>query len=73
MFDLPDVIEHVKGFLAKESITESRVTLISGDMLKDIPQSKKVDTIIAKNLFVIFTEDEVMIALKSYREVVAKD
>ena len=62
----------LRGSSAQESITKSRVTLISGDMLKDIPQSKEVDTITAKNLFVIFTEEEEIIGLKSYREVLAK-
>ena len=73
LFDLPDVIEHAKGFLAKESISESRVTLIRGDMLKDIPQSNEVDTIITKNLLVIFTEDEVLKVLENCHHALAKD
>lgn len=73
LFDFPDVIERAKGFLAKESISDSRVTLLSGDILKDIPQSKEVDTIIVKNLFVIFTEDEVIKVLENCRQILAKD
>ena len=60
IFDLPDVIDRAKLFLAKENISESRVTLLKGDILKGFPQCKEVDTIIVKNLFVIFTEDEIM-------------
>ena len=48
------------------------MTLIAGDILKGAPQSKEVDTIIAKNLFVIFTEDEVVKVLKHCYQVLAK-
>ena len=73
LFDLPDVIEHAEVFLAKEDITKSRVTLISGDILKDVPQSKEVDAIIVKNLFVIFTEEEMIKVLENCRNVLAND
>jgi len=48
------------------------VTLIAGDILKDAPRSKEVDTIIVKNLFVIFTDDEMIKVLENCREVLAK-
>ena len=73
LFEFPDVIKHAKVFLAKEGIAESRVTLISGDMLEDVPLSKEVDTIIAKNLFVMFTEDEMIKVLENCRRVLAND
>ena len=73
LFDFPDVIKRAKEFLAKESITDSRVTLFCGDILKNVPQSKEVDTIIVKNLFVIFTEDEMVKVLENCRQVLAKD
>ena len=48
LFDFPDVFERAKGFFAKENISDSRVTLISGAILEDAPQTK-VDTIIGNN------------------------
>ena len=73
LFDFPNVIERAKEFLAKESISDSRVTFFSGDILKDPPQSKEVDTIIVKNLFVIFTEDEMVKVLENCRQILAQD
>ena len=61
LFDFPDVIERAKKFLAKEGITDNRITFTMGNILKDVPQSTEVDTIIIKNLFVIFTDDHEMI------------
>ena len=72
LFDFQDVVERAKGFLAKEGIPDDRLTLISGDILKDAPQSKQVDTIIVKNLFVIFTDDEMIKVLENCRKVLAK-
>ncbi|XP_078359814.1 uncharacterized protein LOC144644241 [Oculina patagonica] len=72
LFDFPDVLDRAKGFLAKDSISDNRVTFLSGDILKDIPQAKEVDTIIVKNLFVIFTEVEVIKVLENCRQILAK-
>jgi len=43
LFDFTHVIERAKRFFAKENISDSRVTLICGDILKDAPQTKQVD------------------------------
>ena len=72
LLDFPDVVERAKKFLAKEGIPDHRVTLIAGDILKDAPRSKEVDAIIVKNLFVIFTDDEMITVLENCREVLAK-
>ena len=71
LFDFPDVVQHAKEFLGKEGIPDHRVTLIAGDILKDAPQSKEVDTIIVKNLFVIFTEEEMIKVLQNCWQVLA--
>ena len=61
LFHFPDVIERAKKFLAKEGISDNRITLITmGNLLKDVPQSTEEDTFIVKNLFVIFTDDEMI-------------
>ena len=52
LFDFPDVIERAETFLAKEGISDNRITFTMGNILKDVPQSTEVDTIIVKNLFV---------------------
>ena len=72
LFEFPDVVKRAKVFFAKESIADSRVTLLGGDILKNAPQSKEVDTITAKNLCVIFTEDEMVKVLENCRQVLAK-
>ena len=42
IFDLPDVIDRAKLILAKENISESRVTLLKGDILyKAFPSARK--------------------------------
>ena len=61
LFDFPDVIGRAKKFLAKEGITDNRISFTMGNILKDVPRSTEVDTIIIKNLFVIFTDDHEMI------------
>ena len=71
LFDFPDVVERAKLFLAKENVPDHRVTLLKGDILDGIPKCKEVDTIIVKNLFVIFTEDEMVKVLENYRQVLA--
>ena len=43
-----------------------------GNILKNVPQSTKVDTIIIKNLFVIFTDDEMIKVLEKCHEVLIK-
>ena len=43
-----------------------------GNILKDMPQSTKVDTTIVKNLFVIFTDDEMINVLENCHEVLIK-
>ena len=73
LFDFPDVIERAKGFFAKENISDSRVTLICGDILEDAPQTKQVDTIIVKNLFVIFTQEQMIKVLKTCYQVLTKE
>ena len=73
LFDFPDVIERAKGFFAKENISDSRVTLICGDILKDSPQTKQVDTIIVKNLFVIFTQEQMVKVLESCHQVLSEE
>ena len=40
-----------------------------GNILKDVPQSTEVDTIIVKNLFVIFTDDEMIKVLENCHKV----
>ena len=60
LFDFPDVIERAKTFLAKEGIPDNRISFTMGNILKDVPQSTEVDTIIIKNLFVIFTDDDMI-------------
>ena len=73
LFDFPDVIERAKKFLAKEGIPDNRMTFTMGNILKDVPQSTEVDTIIIKNLFVIFTDDHEMIkVLEKCHEVLIK-
>ena len=72
LFDFPDVIERAKDFIAKENISD-RVTLICGDILKDASQTKQVDTIIVKNLFVIFTQEQMVEVLKTCHQVLTKD
>ena len=73
LFDFPDVIERAKKFLAKEGIPDNRITFTMGNILKDVPQSTEVDTIIIKNLFVIFTDDHEMIkVLEKCHEVLIK-
>ena len=59
LFDFPDVIERAKKFLAKEGISDNRITFTMGNLPKDVPQLTEVDTIIVKNLFVIFTDDKI--------------
>lgn len=73
LFDFPDVIERAKEFTAKQNISDSRVTLICGDILKDAPQTKQVDAIIVKNLFVIFTQEQMVEVLETCRQVLTKD
>jgi len=73
LFDLSDVIERAKGFFTKENISDSRVTLICGDILKDAPQTQEVETITVKNLFVIFTQEQMIKGLETYRQVLTKD
>ena len=72
LFDFPDVIERAKKFLAKVGIPDNRITFTMGNILKDVPQSTKVDTIIIKNLFVIFTDDEIIKVLEKCHEVLIK-
>ena len=73
LFDFPDVIGRAKKFLAKEGITDNRITFTMGNILKDVLQSTEVDTIIIKNLFVIFTDDHEMIkVLEKCHEVLIK-
>ena len=48
-----------------------RVTLLKGDILDGIPKSKEVDTIIVKNLSVIFTEDRIVKVVENCRQVLA--
>lgn len=72
LFDFPDVIERAKKFLAKEGIPDNRITFTVGNILKDVPQSTEVDTIIVKNLFVIFTDDEMIKVLENCHEVLIK-
>lgn len=43
-----------------------------GNILKDVPQSTEVDTIIVKNLFVIFTDDEIIKVFENCHEVLIK-
>ena len=71
LLDFPDVVERAKLFLAKENVPDHRVTLLKGDILDGIPKCKEVDTIIVKNLFVIFTEDEMVKVLENCRQVLA--
>ena len=71
LFDFPDVVERAKLFLAKENVPDHRVTLLKGDILDGIPKCKEVDTIIVKNLFVIFTKDEMVKVLENCRQVLA--
>ena len=40
-----------------------------GNLLKDVPQSTEEDTMIVKNLFVIFTDDEMIKVLENCHEV----
>ena len=40
-----------------------------GNLLKDVPQSTEEDTIIVKNSFVIFTDDEMIKVLENCHEV----
>ena len=47
------------------------MTLLKGNILDVIPKSKEVDAIIAKNLFVIFTEDGMVKVLENCRQVLA--
>ena len=72
LFDFPDVIECSKKFLAKEGIPDNRITFTIGNIPKDVPQSTEVDTIIVKNLFVIFTHDEMIKVLENCHEVLIK-
>ena len=69
LFHFPVVIERAKKFVAKEGIPDNRITFTMGNLLKDVPQSTKVDTIIVKNLFVIFTDDEMNKILENCHEV----
>ena len=48
-----------------------RVTLLKGDILDGIPKSKEVDTIIVKNLSVIFTEDGIVKVVENCLQVLA--
>ena len=43
-----------------------------GNILKDVPQSTEGDNIIVKNLFVIFTHDEMIKVLENCHEVLIK-
>ena len=43
-----------------------------GNILKDVPQSTKLDTIITKNLFLIFSDDEMIKVLENCHEVLIK-
>ena len=71
LLDFPDVVERAKLFLAKENVPDDRVTLLKGDILDGIPKSKEVDTIIAKNFLLIFTEDGMVKVLENCRQVLA--
>lgn len=73
LFDFPNVVSRAKEFLAKEGIPDRRVTLVAGDILKDTLRSEEVDTIIVKNLFVIFTDDEMIKVLEHCHQVLAKN
>ncbi|CAH3104442.1 unnamed protein product [Pocillopora meandrina] len=55
----------------QRNVPDHRVTLLKGDILDGIPKGKEVDTIIAKNLFVIFTEDGMVKVLENCRQVLA--
>lgn len=72
LFDFPNVVACAKNFLAEEGIADGRVTLIAGDILKDALRSKEVDTIVVKNLFLIFTDDEMIKVLENCRQVLTK-
>ena len=48
-----------------------RVTLLKGDILDGISRSKEVDTIIVKNLSVIFTEDGIVKVVENCLQVLA--
>ena len=60
-----------KLFLAKENVPDHRVTLLKGDILDRIPKSKEVDTIIAKNFLLIFTENGMVKVFENCRQVLA--
>ena len=72
LFDFSDVIERAKNFLAKVGIPDNRITFTMGNILKDVPQLTKVGTIIIKNFFVIFTDDEMIKVLEKCHEVLIK-
>ena len=63
LFDFPDVVKRARTFLANEGVAEDRVTILGGNVLDHVPHSQQVDTIIVKNLLVIFTEEEITKAL----------
>ena len=72
LFHIPYVIERAKKFSVKEWIPDNRITFTMGNLLKDVPQSTEEDTIIVKNLFVIFTDDEMIKVLENCLEVPIK-
>ena len=49
------------------------MTLICGDILKDALQAKQVDTIIVKNLFVIFTQEQMIKVLETCCQVLTRE
>ena len=73
LFDFPNVVERAKEFLAKEGIPDGRMTLVAGDILKEAPLPvKEIDTIIVKNFFVMFSDDEIIKIVENCRGVLKK-
>ena len=73
LFDFPDVVVRAKKHLADEGLPEDRVTILGGNILTDIPSCQEVDAIILKNLLEIFTEEDMVKAIKNCNDVLEKD
>ena len=72
LLDFPNVVERAKEFVAKEGILDGRMTVVAGDILKEAPQLKGIDTIIVKNFLGTFQDDEIIKIVENCRKVLEK-
>ena len=69
LFDFPNVITRARELPVFQGELKNRVEFVEGDALKGFPESLEVDLIVAKNFFVMLTEQKMLQVLENGRKV----